>query len=311
MCLIPSDEASVEAQLQEFHIAAKARHRKVVPRPLVSALDEVLGDWCFYISSGGTLKYELCYGDFVRQIHVSGKRVSSVVLGRAYPRESAFPTSSPSHQPQQDDHRNLNKWNRHAEEDVGISSIQREIREGERSYQSDDNTGDFSQEENKRSEVNSRLSRKTTNPRVSSTTVIPPTKDEYDDDEDHHTEDEEDSVEREYENERREDGGEASVARFGHDHRGAYISTIYANGDGCSSGVNPDDRRITEVRVYCSNGYQGRRGMVSLPSHSDSVMDLFKVGTCKYVLTLHVEEACAYEELREPSVERDVVCYPL
>lgn len=93
-----------------------------------------------------------------------------------------------------------------------------------------------------------------------------------------------------------DDGVLVPPALYGHDHRGAYISTVYTQGNFCDT---TPDHRVTEVRLYCDKG---------------DVADPFRVvevGTCKYLALLFTPEACAFDTLEEPSINRRVVCYPL
>lgn len=88
----------------------------------------------------------------------------------------------------------------------------------------------------------------------------------------------------------------AAVPLYGHDHRGAYVSTVYTGGAMCETMPDP---RIVEVRLYCGTG------------DMRTALNVVEVGTCKYLALLFVPEACAFNELEEPSVDRRVVCYPL
>lgn len=264
MCLVPSDEASVEARLQGFHVEAKARQYKIVPPPLVAALNADLGEHCYQLHSG-IFTYELCYGKHVRQFRSSSTGYTTTIMG-IYGGEGAS---------QQNRKEKAAKQSRDAESSGGSTG-----REDEGSMK----------------KVNA--------------TPRPTVTEGYSSLPDRSSSRSDGGVKRGVHVESELDG-EASITRFGHDHRGAYVSMMYPNGDFCDNDINGKDRRITEVRIYCSNGYSGRHSSTPTILNTEAVMDMIEVGTCKYIIALHVAEACDYSELKEPSVEREVVCYPL
>lgn len=264
MCLVPSDEASVEARLQGFHVEAKARQYEIVPPPLVAALNADLKDRCYQLHSG-IFTYELCYGKHVRQLRSSHQGYTAIIMG-IYGEESTVQESEKENAFNQsrDAERSGRNRERGDERSTKKSNTAPHpiVTEGFSSFP-DRNSSKSGGGVKGREQVETEL------------------------------------------------GGEASITRFGHDHRGAYVSMMYPNGDFCDNDINAKDRRITEVRIYCSNGYSGRRSSTLTILNEEPVMDMIEVGTCKYIIVLHVAEACDYSELKEPSVEREVVCYPL
>eukprot|EP00796_Vickermania_ingenoplastis_P011076 gene11078-7707_t len=88
--------------------------------------------------------------------------------------------------------------------------------------------------------------------------------------------------------------GAAAPALYGHDHRGAYISTVYMGGNTCDTTVEP---RVTELRLYCGN------------ADVKTSFSVVEVGTCKYLALLFLPEACAFHQLEEPSRTAALVEY--
>lgn len=92
-------------------------------------------------------------------------------------------------------------------------------------------------------------------------------------------------------------GSPSPQVLYGYDSFGAHISSLYLNGELCAN-IEGEDPRSAEVRLYC----QDSGGMQ---------MNVQEIGTCKYLVRLFVPEACSFAELKKPSRDQRVVCYPL
>lgn len=307
MCLVPSDEAAVEAKLQGFHIAAKARHGKVVPPEMLELLPDSSASPCYQIQLG-YWTYKLCIGEHVRRFHVDEKEIVSVLLGKAYGgappvtkefREKAWEERS-SH-PAASTGKKMNFSNTNEKQSMRTAGRRVDMEtshvEGTRAS--------FLTGKQRNKDRHSTGSKST--PRATEPTTTPSTAKS-----DHPIFREEGEEETWKEpSSGGENEGEGMLSRFGHDHLGAYISTMYWNGDYCEDAIHQEDRRMTEVRMYCSNGREGWFGVRTSPPFPDILMDVVEVGSCKYIVTLQIVTACRIPELKEPSVTRDVVCYPL